>query len=193
MFNLCTLLAPTCIVFSSNHRYLLCSCAKAWCLAQEGWRKSHQSRGACWPRDDWSSLSTTEPSCWPWAHVSFGPLQAQSHILSITVLLYISLITPCRNATSWIAVKCLDPRLPQMLSRPVCLCCGATLSTTCCIVLPQTPRTPCCLVPVCIDHVSQMVREHVKHLHKRKKTHLQSWCFYSLGVELSGFSLIETN
>lgn len=73
----CTLLVPTCAVFWSNLRHVLCSCAKAWCQAQEGLRKSHQSRGACWPRDDWSSLSTTEPSFWLCAPVSFGPLQTQ--------------------------------------------------------------------------------------------------------------------
>lgn len=53
----------------------LCSCAKAWCRAQEGWRKSHQSKETSWPRDAWSSLSTTEPSCWPSAPVSFGTVQ----------------------------------------------------------------------------------------------------------------------
>lgn len=64
-----------CLVYSFNQKHLLCSCAKAWSQAQEGWRKSRQCRGACWPRDDWSSLSTTEPSCWPCAPVSFCHLQ----------------------------------------------------------------------------------------------------------------------
>lgn len=60
-----------------------------------------------------------------------------------------------------ISVKCLDLLLPQMLSRHVCLCCGVTWSTTCCIVLPPTPRTPWCPEPVCTDLASQTVRKDV--------------------------------
>lgn len=70
-----------------------------------------------------------------------------------------------------------------MSLRHVCLCYGATWSTTCCIVLPLTPRTPYCLEPVCIDHASQMVRNASQwHAHWSQED-----------LELSEFSLIAFN
>lgn len=54
--------------------------------------------------------------------------------------------------------KCRLDLFLQMLSRPACLCYGATLSTTCCIALLLTPRIPWCPAPLCSDHASQTVR-----------------------------------
>lgn len=83
-------------------------------------------------------------------------------------------------------MKCLDLPLPQMLSRHVCLCCGATWSTTCCIVLPPTPRTPWCLEPVCIDLASQTVR----YVHLKQTWHNLQIHNVVSKTPLSGFSLI---
>lgn len=62
-------------------------------------------------------------------------------------------------------MKCLDPHFPQTLSKPACLCCGATLSTTCCIMLPLIPKTLCCLEIVYTDLASQMVKKNdISHM-----------------------------
>lgn len=55
-------------------------------------------------------------------------------------------------------MKCLDPHRPETLSKPACLCCGATWSTTCCIIPPLIPKTLCCLEIVYTDLALQMVK-----------------------------------
>lgn len=53
----------------------------------------------------------------------------------------------------------LDPSCPQTLSKPACLCCGATWSTTCCIIPPLIPKTLSCLGIVYTALALQMVKK----------------------------------
>lgn len=113
-------------VFRPDLLHPLCSCAKAWCQAQEGWRKSPQSRGACWPRDGWSSSSTTEPSCWLSAPVSFAPCRLRVTDASQHELKHFSpcfstasLNHPCRDASN---VTCCEMPWPESSSDVIETC-----------------------------------------------------------------------
>lgn len=98
------------------------------------------------------------------------------------------------NSKRWFISTIQNCRLDlflQTLSRPACLCYGATLSTTCCIALLLTPRIPWCPALLCSDHASQTVWNDSPFPFKTRAVDPAYEAEHY--VELFGFSLLQAH